>query len=38
MEVAQGGMSPGTVVPVLERFAREVMPEFPEAPPTSTRA
>jgi alkanesulfonate monooxygenase SsuD/methylene tetrahydromethanopterin reductase-like flavin-dependent oxidoreductase (luciferase family) len=30
MEVAQGGMRPETVVPVLELFAREVMPEFPE--------
>jgi alkanesulfonate monooxygenase SsuD/methylene tetrahydromethanopterin reductase-like flavin-dependent oxidoreductase (luciferase family) len=29
-EVAQGGMPPKMVIPTLERFAREVMPHFPE--------
>jgi alkanesulfonate monooxygenase SsuD/methylene tetrahydromethanopterin reductase-like flavin-dependent oxidoreductase (luciferase family) len=32
MEVAQGGLAPDIVIPVLERFASEVMPAFPERP------
>jgi alkanesulfonate monooxygenase SsuD/methylene tetrahydromethanopterin reductase-like flavin-dependent oxidoreductase (luciferase family) len=37
MEVAQGGMHPSRVVPVLERFANEVMVKFPEpAEPSGT--